>query len=69
MSEPAKCAYVVWAGSYIDPPEYCPNDVDTPYSDEYCGDHLPPAEAWDDDEDLSLDAWPLNPDDYEGFDE
>lgn len=65
MSEPAKCAYIVWRGSLFDPAEYCPNVVDTPYSDEYCGDHLPP-EA---DDDAWLDAWPLSPDDYEGLDE
>lgn len=71
MSEPNKCQYVVWAGSYLDPPEYCPNDVDTPYHDDYCGDHLPYDARWDDDGDPwdeTFDWTPLDPQDYE-FDE
>jgi hypothetical protein len=69
VSRPFPCAYVVYAGDYLNPPEYCPNDADTPFSESFCGDHIPPPEAWDDDEDHFLDYWPLDPNDYEGFDE
>lgn len=39
MSEPIKCEFLVFRGTYLDPPEYCPNDAEPGY--EYCLDHMP----------------------------
>lgn len=45
MADP--CAYMVWRGDYLNPPEFCPNDADP--GEDYCLDHLP--------EDVDRDPW------------
>jgi hypothetical protein len=47
VSEPVKCEYQVFAGSYFDPPEWCPNDAVE--GEEFCPDHMPfepDPDAW-----------------------
>lgn len=69
MSEPVKCEYQVFRGSFFDPPEYCPNDAEP--GETYCLDHLPEIEDFNDFEWDEDDQWYDSSfyDEFEGMDE